>query len=245
MSSDTGSSSGRPTTTGTTSPPGTKIVRITTSATQLLDEIHAHPLDAASRDRLRAIDTHIVEELLADLTPDLRHELQTLAEPFTGHAEYSDTELRLAHAQLTGWLHGLLQTLHTDGADPHPAASTAAPAPQTSAPSDRTPTDSVGPSTRPIDAAAPRQDRPANRAARRTLITAIIRRITQQRLTAAQAAAALHLTGPQITQLYHANIDAFTLDDLLDLLPALGLTLQVTPEPDPVDETLRAAELPA
>ena len=55
--------------------------------------------------------------------------------------------------------------------------------------------------TKPLpDDSAPSEDNPAIRSARQTLITAITRRITQQRLTAAQAAAVLHLTGPKVTQ---------------------------------------------
>lgn len=63
------------------------------------------------------------------------------------------------------------------------------------------------------------------------LITAIIRRITQQRLTAAQTAAILHLTGPKATKLFHADIDEFTLDELVNMLPSLQLSLQVIPAP--------------
>jgi predicted XRE-type DNA-binding protein len=65
------------------------------------------------------------------------------------------------------------------------------------------------------------------------LITAITRRIAQRRLTAAQAAAVLHLTGPRVTQLLQANIDDFTLDELVNLLPALQLIIQVVPAPEP------------
>ena len=67
--------------------------------------------------------------------------------------------------------------------------------------------------------------------ARRTLITAITERIAQKRLTAAQAAAALRLTGPKVTALLNKNIEAFTLDELVNLLPALELTVQVVAEP--------------
>ena len=76
-----------------------------------------------------------------------------------------------------------------------------------------------------------RPDNAANRSARQTLLTAITRRITQLRLTAAQAAAVLHLTGPRVTQLRQANVDEFTLDELVNLLPALQLTIQVVPTP--------------
>jgi len=71
----------------------------------------------------------------------------------------------------------------------------------------------------------------ASLAARRALIEAITKRITQKRLTAAQAACVLHLTGPRVTKLLDAHIDEFTLDELVILLPALELTIQVVPEP--------------
>jgi predicted XRE-type DNA-binding protein len=78
----------------------------------------------------------------------------------------------------------------------------------------------------PPDDTAPDEDNAANRLARQTLITAITRRITQRRLTAADAATVLHLTGPRATQLLRANTDAFTLDELVDLLPALDLIIR-------------------
>jgi hypothetical protein len=104
-------------------PPRDKVMRIATMTKQLLDEVHAQPLDTASRDRLRTIDTQIIDELLTDLTPDLREELQRLALPLTRHTELSGAELRLAHAQLVGWLQGLLQAAHTALSDPHTVAA--------------------------------------------------------------------------------------------------------------------------
>ena len=89
--------------TGTTpKPPRDKVMRIATITTQLVDEVHTRPLDTAGLNRLRTIDTQIIGELLTDLTPDLRQELQRLALPLTHHTELSDAELRLAHAQLVG-----------------------------------------------------------------------------------------------------------------------------------------------
>jgi predicted XRE-type DNA-binding protein len=76
---------------------------------------------------------------------------------------------------------------------------------------------------------ATKEENAATWSARQTLITAVTKRITQQRLTAAQAAILLHLTGPRVTKLLQARIDEFTLDDLLELLPALELTIQVVP----------------
>jgi predicted XRE-type DNA-binding protein len=214
-------------------PPRDKVMRIATMTKQLLDEVHAQPLDTASLDRLRRIDTHIIDELLTDLTPDLREELQRLALPLTGHTELSDSELRLAHAQLVGWLQGLLQTTQTALSDPHTVAANDSKTVQT-APNhlDRPHVEPCSPTKLLPDDIAPNEENPAIRSARQTLITAITRRITQQHLTAAQAAAVLHLTGPRVTQLLQANIDEFTLDELVNLLPALDLILHVVPAPE-------------
>src|SRR4029077_17583849 len=164
--------------------------------------------------------------------PALREERQRLALPLTRHTELSDSELRLTHAQLVGWLQGLLQTTQTASSDPHPVAANDSKTVQT-APNhlDRPHVEPCGP-TKPLrDDSAPSQDNPAIRSARHTLITAIPRRTPQQRLPAAQAAAVLHLTGPRVTQLLQANIDEFTLDELVNLLPALQLTIQIAPAP--------------
>ena len=220
-------------------------MRIATMTKQLLDEVRTHPLDTASLDRLRTIDTQIIGELLTDLTPDLRQELQRLALPLTRHTELSDAELRLAHAQLVGWLQGLLQTAQTALSDPHavPAndsitvqaaegSSTSSDIPTSPNHLDRPHIEPCSPTECLPDDIAPNEDNPAIRSARQTLVTAIIRRITQQRLTAAQAAAVLHLTGPKVTKLLQANIDEFTLDELVNLLPTLELTIQVVPAPE-------------
>ena len=245
MATDTSSAVDQPRITAANpKPPRDKVMRIATMTKQLLDEVHARPLDTASLNRLRTIDTQVIGELLTDLTPDLRHELQRLALPLTRHTELSDAELRLAHAQLVGWLHGLLTTAQTALSDPHAVLAndsiTVGAAEDTSTPSDipTSPNHLDRPHIEPCsptpclpDDIAPNEHNPANRA-RQTLITAITRRITQQRLTAAQAAAVLHLTGPKVTKLLQANIDEFTLDELVNLLPALELTIQVVPAPE-------------
>jgi hypothetical protein len=84
---------------------------------RLLAEARAQYLDAPGVDRLRTIDTQTIRELKTALTPDLRDELQRLTPPLTSHTGLSDTELRIAHAQLVGWLEGLLTTTQT--AAPH------------------------------------------------------------------------------------------------------------------------------
>jgi predicted XRE-type DNA-binding protein len=67
--------------------------------------------------------------------------------------------------------------------------------------------------------------------ARETLVAAIIGSIGEQRLDAAHAAHRLHLTGRQVTDLLNRDTDGFTLDELTNLLPLLGLSIQVVPTP--------------
>jgi predicted XRE-type DNA-binding protein len=212
-------------------------MRIATMSRQLLEELRTRPLDAAGLNRLRAIDAKIIGELLTDLDPDLRQELQRLVQPLTCHTELSDAELRVAHAQLVGWLQGHLQTAESALSDPHAALAVDG----ASASSDITPSpdyrhrpdvERSGPTPVLPDDDASLQGDSATRSARRALITAITGRITQQRLTAAQAAALLHLTGPKVTKLLQANVDEFTLDELVGLLPALELTIHVVPGPE-------------
>jgi predicted XRE-type DNA-binding protein len=214
-------------------PPRDKVTRIATMTARLLDEVHTETMDAASLDRLRTIDIHIIDELVTDLTPDLREELQRLVLPLTRHTELSDSELRLAHAQLVGWLQGLLQTTQTALSGPHPVSANDSKTVQTApAHLDRPHVEPCGP-TKPLsDDSAPSEENPAIRSVRQTLITAIKRRITQQRLTAAQAAEVLHLTGPRVTQLLQANVDEFRLDELVNMLPALELIIHVLPAPE-------------
>ncbi|OLT39080.1 hypothetical protein BJF85_07665 [Saccharomonospora sp. CUA-673] len=90
-----------------------KVMRIGTMIKQLLEEVRAAPLDDASRDRLREIHQTSVKELEEALAPDLRQELERLVEPFTEDRTPSDAELRIAQAQLVGWLEGLFHGIQT------------------------------------------------------------------------------------------------------------------------------------
>jgi hypothetical protein len=83
-----------------------KVMRIASMAKQLLDEVRQAPLDQASRSRLREIYETSIGELGGVLSPDLRDELARLSLPFAEEVP-SDAELRVAHAQLVGWLEGL------------------------------------------------------------------------------------------------------------------------------------------
>ncbi|HEX3705549.1 MAG TPA: bacterial proteasome activator family protein [Mycobacteriales bacterium] len=84
-----------------------KVMRIGSMIKQLLEEVRAAPLDDASRRRLKEIHESSIKELSTGLAPDLSDELARLSLPFTGDEVPSDAELRIAQAQLVGWLEGL------------------------------------------------------------------------------------------------------------------------------------------
>jgi hypothetical protein len=84
-----------------------KVMRIGTMIKQLLEEVRSTELDEPGRDRLREIYQTSVEELAGALSPDLQDELQRLVLPFEGDGVPTDAELRVAQAQLVGWLEGL------------------------------------------------------------------------------------------------------------------------------------------
>ncbi len=85
-----------------------KVMRIGSMIKQLLDEVRASDLDAASRERLREIYQTSVTEIASALSSDLQEELDRLALPFRDDDEPpSEAELRIAQAQLVGWLEGL------------------------------------------------------------------------------------------------------------------------------------------
>lgn len=84
-----------------------KVMRIGAMVRQLLDEVRQAPLDDASRTRLREIYETSVKELSEVLSDELREELERLHLPFSDNQVPSDAELRIAHAQLVGWLEGL------------------------------------------------------------------------------------------------------------------------------------------
>ena len=83
-----------------------KVMRIGGMIRQLLDEVKAAPLDEASRVRLRDIHLQSIKELEDGLAPELIEELERLSLPFDGETP-SESELRIAQAQLVGWLEGL------------------------------------------------------------------------------------------------------------------------------------------
>jgi len=89
------------------------VMRIGKMIRQLLDEVKSAPLDDASRQRLRDIHAASIAELKDGLAPELVEELDRLALPFTSDEVPSDAELRIAQAQLVGWLEGLFHGIQT------------------------------------------------------------------------------------------------------------------------------------
>lgn len=90
-----------------------KVMRIGSMIKQLLEEVRAAPLDEASRVRLKEIHASSVKELEDGLAPELVEELERLSLPFTDEVTPSDAELRIAQAQLVGWLEGLFHGIQT------------------------------------------------------------------------------------------------------------------------------------
>jgi hypothetical protein len=90
-----------------------KVMRIGTMIKQLLEEVRAAPLDEASRARLREIHQSSIRELCDGLAPELREELERITLPFSDDSIPSDAELRVAQAQLVGWLEGLFHGIQT------------------------------------------------------------------------------------------------------------------------------------
>ncbi|REE97475.1 bacterial proteasome activator family protein [Thermomonospora umbrina] len=90
-----------------------KVMRIGGMIRQLLEEVKSAPLDEASRVRLKEIHASSIKELEDGLAPELINELERLSLPFTEGAVPSEAELRIAQAQLVGWLEGLFHGIQT------------------------------------------------------------------------------------------------------------------------------------
>jgi hypothetical protein len=97
----------------------TKLIRIASMVRTMLEEVRRAPLDDAGRKRLKEIHERSLEELESVLSPDLQQELSEVVLPLTSD-EPTEGELRLAQAQVVGWLeglfHGIQATLFTQQA---------------------------------------------------------------------------------------------------------------------------------
>ncbi|MHA7210684.1 bacterial proteasome activator family protein [Arthrobacter sp. MDT1-65] len=90
-----------------------KVMRIGTMLKQLLEEVRSAPLDDAGRTRLASIHERSVQELEDGLAPELVEELHRINLPFDRDSVPTDAELRVAQAQLVGWLEGLFHGIQT------------------------------------------------------------------------------------------------------------------------------------
>ncbi|MDC7123708.1 bacterial proteasome activator family protein [Cellulomonas fimi] len=90
-----------------------KVMRIGTMIKQLLDEVRSAPLDDAARARLAEVHERSLKELEDGLSPELVAELHRITLPFVDEQTPSDAELRIAQAQLVGWLEGLFHGIQT------------------------------------------------------------------------------------------------------------------------------------
>ena len=90
-----------------------KVMRIGTMIKQLLEEVAAGTLDDASRNRRRDIHGSSIREVEPELAPELREELERITLPFNGDETPSDAELRIAQAQIVGWLEGVFHGIQT------------------------------------------------------------------------------------------------------------------------------------
>ncbi len=89
-----------------------KVMRIGSMIRQLLEEVKAAPLDEAGRSRLAGVLETSIKELKDGLAPELDDELNRLVAPFSGPTP-TESELRIAQAQLVGWLEGLFHGIQT------------------------------------------------------------------------------------------------------------------------------------
>ncbi|HEY2314994.1 MAG TPA: bacterial proteasome activator family protein [Streptosporangiaceae bacterium] len=90
-----------------------KVMRVGNMIRQLLEEVRVAPLDEKSRVRLKEIHASSIKELEDGLAPELIEELERLSLPFAEDAVPSEAELRIAQAQLVGWLEGLFHGIQT------------------------------------------------------------------------------------------------------------------------------------
>ncbi|MEU4192684.1 bacterial proteasome activator family protein [Kribbella sp. NPDC026611] len=90
-----------------------KVMRVANMIRQLLEEVKSAPLDEASRQRLRSIHEASIKELESGLAPELVEELERLSLDFTDDSTPTEAELRIAQAQLVGWLEGLFHGIQT------------------------------------------------------------------------------------------------------------------------------------
>ncbi len=98
-----------------------KLIRIASMTRAMLEEVREAPLDEAGRQRLVAIYDQSIDELREVLSDDLVEELNAVFIPITEVP--SEAELRIAQAQLVGWLEGLFHGIQASLISQQMAAS--------------------------------------------------------------------------------------------------------------------------
>lgn len=86
-----------------------KLLRIAVMVRELLEEVRRAPLDEGAREHLRDIHAKVIVELKTGLSGALAEELERISLPLSAEGVPSEAEIRLAQAQLLGWLEGLFQ----------------------------------------------------------------------------------------------------------------------------------------
>src|SRR5438270_5337987 len=86
-----------------------KLLRIAVMVRELLEEVRRAPVDENARERLRDIHAKVIAELKTGLSGALAEELERISSPLSQTSVPSESEIRIAQAQLLGWLEGLFQ----------------------------------------------------------------------------------------------------------------------------------------
>ena len=93
--------------TGPTIEQPAKLIRIAAMIREMLEDVRQSKPDEAGRQRVRVIYDRAVAGLKEGVSKELQDELDTLTIPLDKNS--SESEIRLAQAQLVGWLEGLFQ----------------------------------------------------------------------------------------------------------------------------------------
>jgi hypothetical protein len=86
-----------------------KLLRIAVMVRELLEEVRRAPVDEHAREHLRDIHGKVIDELKSGLSGALAEELERITFPLQGDGVPTESEIRIAQAQLLGWLEGLFQ----------------------------------------------------------------------------------------------------------------------------------------
>lgn len=101
----------------------TRLLRIAAMSRSLLEEVRHDSLDEAARERLAEIHNTSVSALREVVSAELREELDEVGLPVdVKEGAPSEAELRMAQAQLVGWLEGLFHGIQASIATQQRAA---------------------------------------------------------------------------------------------------------------------------